>query len=110
MNEEKELKIEYTYRKKVKEKWFIEAEEWAKKQIFPFNILATGLVVWLKGDWDDGKMERTIQNVDQQVEKVLDQWEKEDPQPEITTTKSEVENLDAVEIKSPWWLNKLRKE
>ena len=102
MNEEKELKIEYTYHKKVKESWFIEAEEWAKKQIFPFNVLATGIVVWLRGNWDKGKMERTMEDADNQVEEILDQWGKDDPKPEVTTAKSEVENLDTIKIKSPW--------
>lgn len=64
------------------EMWYQRAERWAKKQKFPINHLALGLIAWLKEKWIDGKIQMEMASVDKQADAIVKQWEEEDKQPE----------------------------
>jgi|TARA_B000000532_G_scaffold218039_1_gene191109 hypothetical protein len=58
--------------------WYAKAERWAKKQRFPINYLAQGLIAWLKKKWIDVKIENTMRDIDFQSEQIIQQWEEND--------------------------------
>ena len=58
--------------------WYAKAERWAKKQSFPINYLAQGLIEWLKKKWIDVKIENTMRDIDFQSEQIIQQWEEND--------------------------------
>ena len=79
--------------------WYAKAERWAKKQKFPISFLALGFIEWLKQKWIDVKVANTMRDIDAQSEEIKKIWDKEDkPETTITTTPSEVEGLDDIEI------------
>ena len=79
--------------------WYAKAERWAKKQKFPISFLALGFIAWLKEKWIDVKVANTMREIDIQSEEIKKIWDKEDkPETTITTTPSEVEGLDDIEI------------
>ena len=79
--------------------WYAKAERWAKKQKFPISFLALGFIAWLKEKWIDIKVANTMRDIDAQSEEIKKIWDKEDkPETTITTTPSEVEGLDDIEI------------
>ena len=80
--------------------WYAKAERWAKKQRFPISFLALGLIEWLKQKWIDVKVANTMRDIDRQSEEIKKIWEENDkPKTIITTTPSEVKDLDDMEIK-----------
>ena len=58
--------------------WYAQAERWAKKQRFPINHLALGLVSWLTKVWIDAKIYNTMRSVDRQAESIVQDWEEQD--------------------------------
>ena len=80
--------------------WYAKAERWAKKQKFPISFLALGFIAWLKEKWIDIKVANTMRDIDAQSEEIKKIWDKEEDKSEttITTTPSEVEGLDDIEI------------
>ena len=81
--------------------WYAKAERWAKKQKNPFTRhLLLGMIQWLKEKWIDVKVANTMRNIDAQSEEIKKIWDKEEDKSEttITTTPSEVEGLDDIEI------------
>ena len=57
------------------------------------------MIQWLKEKWIDVKVANTMRNIDAQSEEIKKIWNKEDkPETTITTTPSEVEGLDDIEI------------
>ena len=79
--------------------WYAKAERWAKKQKFPISHLALGIIAWLKEKWIDIKVANVMRDIDAQSEEIKKIWDKEDkPETTITTTPSEVEGLDDIEI------------
>ena len=80
--------------------WYAQAERWAKKQKFPISFLALGFIAWLKEKWIDIKVANTMRDIDAQSEEIKKIWDKEEDKSEttITTTPSEVEGLDDIEI------------
>ena len=63
-----------------KDNWYTKSSRWAKKQPFPLNHLITGFIEWLHKMWIDGKILRTMDNVDRQAEKIVSDWEENDRQ------------------------------
>ena len=79
--------------------WYAKAERWAKKQRFPISHLALGLIAYLKKVWTNVKIENTMRDVDRQVEDIKKGWDGyTQPMPKVTSTPSEVEGLDDIEI------------
>ena len=79
--------------------WYAKAERWAKKQKFPISFLALGLIAYLKKVWINVKIENTMRDVDRQVEDIKKGWDGyTQPMPKVTSTPSEVEGLDDIEI------------
>ena len=91
-----EYKFEYQWGGE--DTWFTKANRWAKKQKFPINHLAIGLITWLWVKWVDGKVELEMTDVDKQAEEIKEQWKEEDKKPVIKSTPSEVEGLDIISI------------
>ena len=81
--------------------WQDKVERWVKKKFKnPFiQHLALGFIEWLKQKWIDVKVANTMRDIDAQAENIQKIWEEEDkPKTIITTTPSEVEGLDDIEI------------
>ena len=58
--------------------WYAKAERWAKKQRFPINHLALGLIKWLTKVWIDAKIYNTMRSVDRQAKSIVQDWEEQD--------------------------------
>ena len=58
--------------------WHAKAERWAKKQRFPINHLALGLIKWLTERWIDAKIYNTMMSVDAQAKSIVKDWEEQD--------------------------------
>ncbi len=58
--------------------WHAKAERWAKKQRFPINHLALGLIKWLTKVWIDAKIYNTMRSVDRQAKSIVQDWEEQD--------------------------------
>ena len=68
-----------------------------------FQHLALVFLEWLRQKWIDVKIANTMREIDAQAEDIKKIWEEEDkPKTIITTTPSEVEGLDNMEIKRKW--------
>ena len=81
--------------------WYAKAERWVKKKFKnPYlQHLALGFIEWLKQKWIEVKVANTMRDIDSQSEEIKKIWDKEDkPETTITTTPSEVEGLDDIEI------------
>ena len=64
--------------------WYTKGKRWAKKQKFPVNHLALGVLEWLWNTWVDEKVKMEMDSVDNQVKEIKKQWEEDDrEQPEI---------------------------
>ena len=103
--EQKLIEYKFEYQWGGEDTWFTKANRWAKKQKFPINHLALGLIEWLWNHWVDGKVELEMSDVDKQAEEIKEIWESEDGDqwnPVIKSEPSEVEGLDIIEIKNPW--------
>jgi len=86
-----------------KDNWYTKSSRWAKKQPFPLNHLITGFIKWLHKMWIDGKILRTMDNVDRQAEKILSDWEENDRQetPHIVETGVFGDEGWSIEITNP---------
>ena len=71
-----------------KDNWYTKSSRWAKKQPFPLNHLITGLIEWLHKMWIDGKIIKTMADVDKDIESIKSTWEENDRQstPHIVET------------------------
>ena len=71
-----------------KDNWYTKSKRWAKKQPFWLSHLITGFIEWLHKMWIDGKILRTMDDVDRQAVKILSDWEENDRQetPHIVET------------------------
>ena len=86
-----------------KDNWYTKSSRWAKKQPFPLNHLITGFIEWLHKMWIDGKILRTMDNVDRQAEKIVSDWEENDRQatPHIVETGVFGDEGWSIEITNP---------
>ena len=86
-----------------KDNWYTKSSRWAKKQPFPLNHLITGFIEWLHKMWIDGKILRTMDDVDRQAEKILSDWEENDRQetPHIVETGVFGDEGWSIEITNP---------
>ena len=86
-----------------KDNWYTKSSRWAKKQPFPLNHLITGFIEWLHKMWIDGKILRTMNNVDRQAEKIVSDWEENDRQetPHIVETGVFGDEGWSIEITNP---------
>ena len=71
-----------------KDNWYTISSRWAKKQPFPLNHLITGFIEWLHKLWIDGKILKTMADVDKDIESIKSTWEENDRQstPHIVET------------------------
>ena len=71
-----------------KDNWYTKSKRWAKKQPFPLNHLITGFIEWLHKLWIDGKILKTMADVDKDIESIKSTWEENDRQstPHIVET------------------------
>jgi len=71
-----------------KDNWYTKSSRWAKKQPFPLNHLITGFIEWLHKMWIDGKIIKTMADVDKDIESIKSTWEENDRQstPHIVET------------------------
>ena len=58
--------------------WYVKAERWANKQMFPISFLLKGLIAWMKEQWIDVKIEKTMNSVDADIEKIHELWDEEE--------------------------------
>ena len=72
------MKFEFEHHWGGKDTWYLKLERWAKKQPMPINILAQGMIEWLKKIWIDAKIQNTMREVDLQSSHIIQEWEKTD--------------------------------
>ena len=86
-----------------KDNWYTKSKRWAKKQPFPLSHLITGLIEWLHKLWIDGKILRTMDDVDRQAVKILSDWEENDREitPHIVETGVFGDEGWSIEITNP---------
>ena len=72
------MKCEFEHHWGGKDTWYLKLERWAKKQPMPINILAQGMIEWLKKIWIDAKIQNTMREVDLQASHIIQEWEKTD--------------------------------
>ena len=72
------MKFEFEHHWGGKDTWYLKLERWAKKQPMPINILAQGMIEWLKKIWIDAKIQNTMREVDLQASHIIQEWEKID--------------------------------
>ena len=72
------MKFGFEYHWGGKDTWYLKLERWAKKQPMPINILAQGMIEWLKKIWIDAKIQNTMREVDLQASHIIQEWEKTD--------------------------------
>ena len=86
-----------------KDNWYTKSKRWAKKQRFPISFLVTGFIEWLHKMWIDGKILRTMDDVDRQTVKILGDWEEHDRQntPHIVETGVLGDESWSIEITNP---------
>ena len=72
------MKIEFEHQWGGEDTWYLKLERWAKKQPMPINILAQGMIKWLKKIWIDAKIQNTMREVDFQSNKIVQEWEDND--------------------------------
>ena len=96
-----EYKFEYQWGGE--DTWFTKANRWAKKQQFPINHLALGLITWLWEKWVDGKVKMTMVDVDKQAVEIVKEWEEDDDRhaPEFVETGVFGEEAWSVRISNP---------
>ena len=86
-----------------KDNWYTKSKRWAKKQPFWLSHLITGFIEWLHKMWIDGKILRTMDDVDRQAVKILSEWEENDRQetPHIVETGVFGDEGWSIEITNP---------
>jgi len=96
---EKLTEYEFEYQWGGEDTWFTKANRWAKKQKFPINHLASGLIVWLWEKWVDGRVQMEMVSVDKQVEEIKEQWSQQEDDTWVKeSSPSEIEGLDIIRI------------
>ena len=84
------MKFEYNFEHHwgCKDNCYTKSSRWAKKQPFPLNHLITGFIEWLHKLWIDGKILKTMADVDKDIESIKSTWEENDRQstPHIVET------------------------
>ena len=99
------MKFEYKFEhhRGGEDNWYTKSKRWAKKQPFPLNHLITGFIEWLHKMWIDGKILRTMDDVDRQAVKILSDWEENDRQetPHIVETGVFGDEGWSIEITNP---------
>ena len=96
---EKLTEYEFEYQWGGEDTWFTKANRWAKKQKFPINHLALGLIVWLWEKWVDGRVQMEMVSVDKQVEEIKEQWSQQEDDTWVKeSSPSEIEGLDIIRI------------
>jgi len=99
------VKYEFEHQWGGEDTWYTKSKRWAKKQKFPINHLALGVIEWLWNHWVDGKVKMTMADIDKQVEHMGQIWDEEDKknnEPIIKSEPSEVEGLDEISISAPY--------
>ena len=83
--------------------WYTKSKRWAKKQSPWLSHLITGFIEWLHKMWIDGKILRTMDDVDRQAVKILSDWEENDKQitPHIVETGVFGDEGWSIEITNP---------
>ena len=83
--------------------WYTKSKRWAKKQSPWLSHLITGFIEWLHKMWIDGKILRTMDDVDRQAVKILSDWEENDRQetPHIVETGVFGDEGLSIEITNP---------
>ena len=83
--------------------WYTKSKRWAKKQPFWLSHLITGFIEWLHKMWIDGKILRTMDDVDRQAVKILSDWEENDREitPHIVETGVFGDEGWSIEITNP---------
>ena len=68
--------------------WYTKSKRWAKKQSPWLSHLITGVIEWLHKLWIDGKILKTMADVDKDIESIKSTWEENDRQstPHIVET------------------------
>ena len=86
-----------------KDNWYTISSRWAKKQPFPLNHLITGFIEWLHKLWIDGKILKTMADVDKDIESIKSTWEENDRQstPHIVETGVFGDEGWSIEITNP---------
>ena len=86
-----------------KDNWYTKSSRWAKKQPFPLNHLITGFIEWLHKLWIDGKILKTMADVDKDIESIKSTWEENDRQstPHIVETGVFGDEGWSIEITNP---------
>ena len=86
-----------------KDNWYTKSSRWSKKQPFPLNHLITGFIEWLHKLWIDGKILKTMADVDKDIESIKSTWEENDRQstPHIVETGVFGEEGWSLEITNP---------
>ena len=72
------MKFEFEHHWGGNDNWYTKSKRWAKKQPMPINILAQGMIEWLKKIWIDAKIQNTMREVDLQASHIIQEWEKTD--------------------------------
>jgi hypothetical protein len=88
--------------------WYTKSKRWASKQKFPIDQLALSLIEWIWEKYVDIRVEREMETVNSQAEKIVLQWEKEEKEmygPKIKSEPSEVEGLDIISISTPGFIS-----
>ena len=103
---EKLTEYKFEYQWGGEDTWFTKANRWAKKQKYPINYFAIGLISWLWVKWVDGKVQLEMADVDKQAEEIVEQWEEEEKKEPIVEIKaSDIEGLDEVRIQAPFFVD-----
>ena len=68
--------------------WYTKSKRWASKQSPWLSHLITGAIEWLHKLWIDGKILKTMADVDKDIESIKSTWEENDRQstPHIVET------------------------
>jgi hypothetical protein len=104
MTADPKIEHKFEYQWGGEENWYTKSKKWAKKQKFPINHLALGIIESLWVMWVQGKVDMEMTDVDKQVNEIIKTWEEEDKQkPVVETRPSEVEGLDDIRIRDPWF-------
>lgn len=80
-------------------------KRWIAKQTPPWNTILEYLFSFVEKWYWDTKVETTMNDVDRQAKEIVEQWneEEENQAPIITTKPSEVEGLDEIRARAPWY-------
>jgi hypothetical protein len=75
---DKEIEVKFEHNWGGEDTWYTKGKRWAKKQKFPIDHLALGILEWLWKHWVDGRVEMEISSVEKQAEEIKEQWKSEE--------------------------------